>query len=222
MIDRTGRPATARGEERDDGFSLVELIVAMGIFTIFIVLFLSAVIGLSRGTSQVKLTAESSSSALIVFQNFDRQVRYADAINFPGDGTGGRYIEFRTPAASSPTGVALCTQWRFVAADGLLETRQWNDVPSSVKSPWAAKITTAIATVGADYPFEMKPVTGTGASKQQLVLTIDAGDEALQGGASIETVFVARNSSLGSPSNVDVDGDKVSDDPVCDPAGYRP
>jgi prepilin-type N-terminal cleavage/methylation domain-containing protein len=224
MAERIG--ASSRPRRRattDEGFSLVELIVAMGIFSVFIVLFLSAVIGLSRGTSQVKLTAESASSALIVFQNFDRQVRYADAVNFPGNGTGGaRYIEFRTPAASSPTGITLCTQWRFVAADGLLESRQWDDVPGAVKSPWAAKITTAIATAGPDYPFEMVPATANGTTKQQLVLTIDAGDTALQAGASIATTFVARNSSTGSPSNIDVNGDKVSDTPVCAPSGYRP
>ncbi|MCU1543335.1 MAG: hypothetical protein JWM50_1200 [Microbacteriaceae bacterium] len=206
-----------------DGFSLIELVVAMGIFTIFIVLFLSAVIGLSRGTTQVKLTSESASSALIVFQNIDRQVRYADAINYPGNGPGGRYIEFRTPASSAPTGITTCTQWRYVAADGIIESREWQDTPSSVKTPWATKITTTIATAGANYPFGMVPaVANGGATKQQLVLTIDAGSAGLKAGASISTKFVARNSSTGSPSNVDDNGDGASDTPVCAPAGYRP
>jgi prepilin-type N-terminal cleavage/methylation domain-containing protein len=110
------------------GFSLIELVVAISLFSVFIALFLTAVVTLIRGTEQVTSTSEASSKSLIVFQNIDRQVRYADSINFPGDGSSGaRYIEYRLPASSAPSGITTCYQWRFVPSTGQIQLRQWHD-----------------------------------------------------------------------------------------------
>jgi hypothetical protein len=57
---------------------------------------------------------------------------------------------------------------------------------------------------------------------QQMVLSITAGNT-LPGNTTLASVgFVARNSSLSSPSNFDSNGDGNSDNPVCYPAGVRP
>jgi len=53
-------------------------------------------------------------------------------------------------------------------------------------------------------------------------LTLQAGDPVIGGETSIDAVFVARNSSLLSPSNIDVNNDGNSDNPVCRPTGSRP
>jgi len=59
-------------------------------------------------------------------------------------------------------------------------------------------------------------------TQQQLRLTLESGDAAIGGETSIDSVFVARNSSVLSPSNVDVNNDGNSDNPVCRPTGSRP
>ncbi|TQL41920.1 prepilin-type N-terminal cleavage/methylation domain-containing protein [Homoserinimonas aerilata] len=197
------------------GFSLMELVVAMGIFSIFIAMFMAAVIGLTQGTTRAQLTAEASSGVLTVFQNFDRQVRYADAINFPGDAGGATYIEFRTPAESAPSEVTTCTQWRFLPDEGRIESRSWPDVAGATPTAWATKLTTAIDTGAADYPFKMIPASTSGSARQQLVLTLEAGNADMDAGASMSTTFVARNSSAGSPGNLDANGDGRSDAPAC-------
>ena len=189
----------------EGGFTLIELVVAMGLFTIFVALFLTAVVALIRGSGQAQVTAETSSQALLVFQSIDRQVRYADAINAPGNGTSGaRYIEYRIPGESAPSGVDTCHQWRFVPSSGRIQTRQWSDVTGHTPGAWSTKLTTANAPVPANpnYPFALIPATPSGSAKQQFALTINAGSPTYKAKADVTSVFVARNSSISSPSNV--------------------
>jgi prepilin-type N-terminal cleavage/methylation domain-containing protein len=219
------RLARRRGDERtaETGYTLLELSAAMGIFSIFVVIFIGAVVGLSRGTTTARLTAEGSSGALIIFQNMDRQVRYADSINFSGAGpSGARYIEFRTPAANSPTGVALCTQWRYVPIDRRVESRTWQNIGGVTLPGWSNKVNGISDIGGVTYPFQLIPTSPSGASKQQVRLRLQAGDPLVGGETTINTVFVARNSSSQSPSNLDANNDGNSDTPVCQPIGSRP
>ena len=223
LIDRQSSCRSHLQDERQKGFTLVELSAAMGIFSIFIVIFITAVIGISRGTTTARNTAESSSFALIVFQNLDRQVRYADSINFPGVGpSGARYIEFRTPAANSVGGVATCTQWRYVPADRRVESRRWDNVTGVALPAWSNKVNGITDLGGVGYPFALIPAGPGGSAYQQVRLTLQSGDPVLGGATTINSVFVARNSSLLSPSNVDFNNDGNSDTPVCRPTGSRP
>jgi len=200
----------------------MELVVAMGIFTIFIVIFLGAVVSLARGTSQARITAESTSGVLTVFQNLDRQIRYSDSINYPGAGpSGNRYIEFRTPASSTVENVAKCTQWRYLPDRGRIESRSWPEAAGSVATPWTTKLTNVVSVAGVNYPFRLIPaVDGT---KQVLVLKVNAGTAGVDAGADIETKFAARNATFEAQSNADANADGTSDTPVCGrPGGVRP
>ena len=189
--------------ERQVGFSLIELVVAMGIFMVFVSLFLAAVLALSNGTTRARLTAEASSGVLLVFQNADRQVRYADAISVPGNGaSGARYIEFRTPAASARDFVVTCTQWRYQPATGSISSREWRDVAGATPTPWAQKLSGVVPNSDPAYPFALLQPGATGSTKQQFQLWIHSGKADHTGGAEIKTQFVARNSSTSSPTNV--------------------
>ncbi|GAB3135356.1 PulJ/GspJ family protein [Marisediminicola antarctica] len=198
------RPQTT---DRESGFTLIELMVAMGIFTVLVAILLLSVSQLARGTVRVQVTAQSTTEVLLVFQNLDRQIRYADAINTPGSGASGdRYVEFRTPAASAPGRVTTCTQWRLHKDDGTIQSRRWTDGPAAVPSSWSTKLNNAVDVAGAGYPFELD----RSSSRQKLVLSINTGIQGVAEGTAISTSFVARNSlsSVGAP--------------VCALAGSRP
>ena len=209
---------------RESGLTLIELIVAVGLLAIFLTMILGTVVGLARGATRAELVARATAGVLVVFGQLDRQARYADSINYPGTGSNNiMYIEFRTPGTSSITGITTCTQWRFIPSSGHIESRTWNDLPNAIKSPWSTELTGVLAMGGAKYPFEMLPAGLTsGSAAQQLLIRINAGSLSPDAGAAITTTFVARNSSIQSPSNADVDGNKVSDTPVCMTAGTRP
>jgi prepilin-type N-terminal cleavage/methylation domain-containing protein len=207
-----------RIDREDDGFSLIELIVAMGIFMIFISLFLGAVVGLARGTSRAQVTAEATSSVIILFQNIDRQVRYADGINFQGTSAGRTYIEFRTPAASSPSRVTTCTQWRYDPTKAIIESRTWPDTPSSIASPWSVKVSVVAPSTVPGYPFAMVPAGHLGSTKQEFILTVKAGNESTGGTTHMSTSFFAKNTNTGSPGNAaNASGASVA--PVCQRTG---
>jgi prepilin-type N-terminal cleavage/methylation domain-containing protein len=211
------RRVIGRTSARDDsGFTLIELIISIGIFAIFLGIVLTSVISLTKTSTKIQVTAQSASGELAVFQRLDRQIRYADSINFPGVGatTGDTYVEFRTPASSSPTNATLCTQWRFDPTAHVIQSRTWTDTTGATLGPWETDLTNVANDGGASYPFLLTPASNGGSTYQQHTLTLDVGNTAVKG-ASVSTTYVARNSSISSPSNTDDSVVGVSDIPIC-------
>lgn len=218
VIHKSLRSRLRSNEE--SGFSLVELIVAMGIFIVFISIFMASVTTLARGTSKAQVTAEASTGVMVVFQTLDRQIRYADTVNVAGPSTGGsgaRYIEFRTlKPVTGAADVLTCTQWRYLPTEARIEMREWLEAsPATTTTSWSTKLTNVVDEGGAGYPFTMIPANFT-TTKQQLKLRLTAGTEGIDATATVDTTFVARNSSSSSVSN----SNPLSK--VCDRTGLRP
>ncbi|WP_275668149.1 type II secretion system protein [Leifsonia flava] len=208
---------------RERGFTLIEMIISIGIFSVFAVIFITSVVSLARGTTQARVTSDSSSGVLNVFQNIDRQVRWSDSINFAGNGASGkRYIEFRLPAASSSDNVTRCVQWRFDPVGGTLATRTWKTSVATLPG-WTVKLSGVIPKSGTSYPFQLVPATATvgGSPRQALALDLTAGAVGLAE-VHMTSTYVARNSSISSPSNIANVSTGQSTTPVCNPTGYRP
>ena len=205
----------------DRGFTLIELLVAMMVFSIFIAVAITAVVQVSRTTLATQSRATSAEADLNAFQNLDREVRYADSINFPGiSATGRRYVEFRLPAASTASGLAECYQWRFDPATSVIQRRHWIDQTGVALPSFTTMVTNVADLGGSTYPFVMQPASSGGLPVQQLQIRISSG---LSSGATdITTSFVAKNTSTSSPSNADLNGDGSSDTPVCLATGNRP
>jgi prepilin-type N-terminal cleavage/methylation domain-containing protein len=182
-------------ELAESGVTLVELMVTMFVFTIFLAIVLSSFMGLTRASTQAQVVSRASTGVLNVFQSFDREIRYADVINLPGSGTNGRYVEFRTPR-KDVSSVATCTQWRFRPDARVIESRQWPDGQTGNKTDWVTRLS-SVFDDGANYPFVLIPAGGLGSAMQQLTLTVDAGN-ATQKGSLISSKFVARNSNTAS------------------------
>jgi prepilin-type N-terminal cleavage/methylation domain-containing protein len=214
MVDRLGQSEPHR--DRESGFSLVELLVAMAIFTVFLVIVLTSVASISRSEVRTQLVGQSTNSTLVFFGNMDRQVRYSDSINFPGVGASGdKYVEFRVPAASTAGGlVAICYQWRFSVSNLRLESRQWDEGNPSSATAWSVKLTDMADDGVATHPFQLVAANISDTPRQQLLLSLNTGADAQNAGASMSTTFIARNTSIKSRSN-----DPAT--PVCTFSGYR-
>jgi prepilin-type N-terminal cleavage/methylation domain-containing protein len=218
---------SVRQDRRDDGMTLIELIVAIGIFTLVLIVFMGGVVMMTRGTVRADVTAASGDSTRLAFQRMEREVRYAESVNYAGTGGGGRrYVEFRTGAAVSSTGSAMCTQWRWDPATGELQSRTWPDVPTPTVPAWSTLITDVLA--DDDHPAQKYPFEVLAADKaknqprQRLVMRLSVGNEGADARVASETTFVARNSSTGSVSNADEDKNGQSDTQVCVAAVGRP
>jgi prepilin-type N-terminal cleavage/methylation domain-containing protein len=195
MVDP--RRVFPRRDDADAGVTMVELLVTIFVFAIFLSIVTSSLIGITRASTQAQTISRSSTGVLDVFQKFDRAVRYADVINAPGATSSGRYVEFRIPAATTG-GAATCVQWRFVPSSQTLQTRQWADGSASPSIPFVTKLKSVFDKSG-NYPFALVPAGSAGSSMQQLTLTVVAGNAATKT-AEISTTFVARNSTVASNS----------------------
>ncbi|WP_306212208.1 prepilin-type N-terminal cleavage/methylation domain-containing protein [Actinoplanes sp. RD1] len=83
----------------DDGFSLAEVMVTMGIMSVLLVLFTGAILQVYRTVTATETLSDAQSQLARAFQNFDRQLRYASWIATPGtySGDGATYVEFAGP-----------------------------------------------------------------------------------------------------------------------------
>jgi prepilin-type N-terminal cleavage/methylation domain-containing protein len=195
---------------RDAGFTLIELMVAMMVFSIFLAILTTSIIGLTRSATKLQVAAVSSNQELSVFSALDREIRYADGVNAQGTGATDTYIEFRIPSDSTASNVTTCTQWRYDPTAGTIASRTWPDGNLGAATSWNVLLSNVANDGGANYPFQFIAAPSGGLEEMQLQL--DAGNTSVKG-ALITSTFVARNSRV-QPSN--------PGGAVCPAAGSRP
>jgi prepilin-type N-terminal cleavage/methylation domain-containing protein len=198
----------------ESGYTVIELMVALLIFSIFLAIVTTSILALTRAATKIQVAAVSTNQELAVFSRLDHAIRYSDGINAQGTGSSGdSYIEFRTPSDSTPSGQTMCTQWRYDPTAATIASRQWQDGSFSTATPWDVQIRNVANDGGANYPFQFQAATPPNQVLEEMVLTIDAGNTVVKG-AAISSTYVARNSrpTSASPSGPG---------PVCPATGSR-
>ncbi len=227
-IERLAERLRADPEGADAGMTLVEVMIASLITVTFALLLSMSMIGFMRAASNSRVLGDASRDALVVFSDIDKQVRFADAINFPNvynsaQPNAARYVEFRVPKESSPLNpaVPVCYQWRFDPVTRLIQTRQW--VEGATPSGFTTRLALAVDKKTADYPFKMVSAdTLSQKAMQTLEIYVVAGNNDLGAVTEIRTSFVARNSSIISPTNDNTPDGINNGGSVCDPVHNRP
>ena len=215
------RRTPARRDGRDGGFTLVELVVAMGIFTTCLAIFMSAVLLMYRSANRVQDTSASSDELRRTFLYMDQQVRYADGVNAAGLVNGSWYVELHTAAMDDEP--ETCTQWRYSLSDGTFAARTWEAGTAASTAAWRT-YATGLEKAPAAQPFTMLPAEpGTASTlshttRQRLEVLLTASRKT-RSGEQVRSTFVAANSDVDSPGNVVVSG--VSTNPVCTPSTTR-
>ncbi len=198
--------------KRDEGMTLIELIVAMGIFAVLLSVLASGVVGLSRSFMESRVDAQTSKALGVAAQRVERSVRYADAINYPGVVATKAYVEWRTDAVSAPSGVTTCTQLRYDASAGTVAIRQWASSASPSTGAWSVILSNVTGTATVAYPF-VTVAAGRGVLYQGLSLSLATG-LAADTGTTTSVTYYAKNSGVDSPSNAQ-DASDQSQTPVC-------
>lgn len=184
---------------RDDGFTLVELLVSMALLVVVLGIFSASFLDLQRSVTKQGAVVDAQAATRKVFQLLDKQVRYANAVNDPGYstlGTGDQYVEFQSGDQGAPQ---VCTQLRVERGTGLLQTRSW-----TVSSSGALVLAPAFSTVAAGLvlssPVSVFVAPQPGPAKlRRLTVSLsvrDGGPTATTSGASTSTTtFTAANST---------------------------
>lgn len=124
--------ARRRRVSEDDGFSLMETIVAMMIFSVFMSTAMAAILSIMNSTQKSKSLTDGAAQLENAFQRLDHQVRYADAINDPAyvASTNSWYVEWHTQATS--TVPQTCDQLKYDATAHKVVERTWTPGTASV------------------------------------------------------------------------------------------
>jgi prepilin-type N-terminal cleavage/methylation domain-containing protein len=205
LRSRLNRLAEDRRDDR--GVTLVELLVAMGIFSIVLVVFLAATGVMARSTVRNQVVSDTASQLRTAFQRFDKEVRYAHDINAPGTSNGNIYVEYWVPA-SATKGENLCVQWRYNKSTKELQRRTWTQGNAASVTQWITMVTRLRNDLSSssEQPFTFQragTVAGKAYLHQRLHIYLDAGLGSIadDGGSQLDVSFVAQNSSPSSVTN---------------------
>ncbi|HEV7206300.1 MAG TPA: hypothetical protein VGN18_16965 [Jatrophihabitans sp.] len=144
---------------RDDGTTLMELVVGMGLMTVFMSMFTTVVLMMNNASSAVSSLRSSTASVNTAFLQLDKAIRYASAMSQPNaaaTATGNYYAEFQT----TNTGATVCTQLQLNNSTQQLSKRTWTVTGSTYTTPTAFTIIASnvvadpAATAG---PFQLNP-----------------------------------------------------------------
>ncbi|MHB8340289.1 MAG: prepilin-type N-terminal cleavage/methylation domain-containing protein [Mycobacteriales bacterium] len=198
----TLRPATPtpRGSlDPQGGFTLIEMMVAIIILSIFMALVSTAVVQMVHATLKTQAVGDSQFQLDTAFLRLDREVRYASAINPPGQTGSDWYVEFLT----TNTGTAQCTQLRFDPASRLLQQRTWTSTGAPVPTPpWVTLAAGIVNNPTTQPPFTFTP-SGTALVRQQLGIWLfsASGPGVANAVSTTSLTFSALNSSPSSVTN---------------------
>ena len=207
MVTTSGAPRAHRRLPADSGMTLIELLVAMGIFVVLIAVFMSGVVSMTRTTARAQGVSDATTSARKVLDLFDKQVRYSSALNREGFGDSGEYYYVEYLAPAQETGFRYCAQWRYDPTAHTLAIRTWTD--SLIPSPSAWNIIAMnVRNAASKPPFKVTFASPTPVNagdppalpREQLTVTLDIG-LGTQAGAQVSTTYVARNTSVNTSVN---------------------
>jgi hypothetical protein len=203
------RLARQAGRGDDEGFSLMETIVATSIFAIFMSCVMAAIIAMLTSTQKSTSLQDGTANLENVFQTLDHQVRYANGIQIPGQVGTSWYVEWQSQATDNAP--QLCTQLKFDTAARTIQERTWQPVsPTTTLGGWKLlAINVAIdPTSGHSIPFVMTQASTVApflAHQQLQVYLADRPNGSTTARSTLSTTnanFTALNSTTHFISNI--------------------
>ena len=183
-------------DQRDEGWTLVELLVVMALFAMIMVMTFSVLITVQKQTRDNMARADQVQQAKLGLMQIDRQVRSGNVVVDPA--TSGE-LERSLRVYTQTDGVRRCVQWQ-VHGDAL-RYRSW-DPGAATAEGW--RIVAHHVQSGAGVPTPFEKVTAAGGSQAQSVRVRLWIKSPQSGGkpAEVTTVLTGRNTIYGYPADV--------------------
>jgi prepilin-type N-terminal cleavage/methylation domain-containing protein len=185
-------PAVRRRVPGDDrGVTLVEVMIAMTLMSIFMVLFTTGLLQVFRASDHDQAAAAAQEQIHIAFQRLDSGIRYAAGISAEGQVGADWYVEF----LATYTGTPVCTELRFTQG-GQLQSRTWD------QGATPPSFTVLASGATASHPFTRYPVVvGSGIDYQRLSVDLSVSGGRDAGSRDISVMFTAYNTSPTTASD---------------------
>ncbi len=172
------------------GYSLIEVLVSMGVMGVFLAMMTTGVVEVYRVVNRNDAFSTVQSQVNIAFLRLDRQIRYASDLSTEGVSGGNWYVEFLT----TYTGSSLCTELRLNAASGQLQQRTWTQ-GNTPGTSWAL----LAAGVTSTRPFTFLPSDATyNYPRLHLNLVASAGSGTTAATRTFDVTFTALDATSTS------------------------
>jgi len=202
--------------QRDEGFTLVELIVSMSIFTGLLTIVFAVLITVSYQTSDNLARTRQVEQLRIGMMQIDRQVRSGNVISDPiGETVVGSGVDqgYSLRVYTQADGVFECAQWRVIFDEGVdqgrLEYRSWDPAWQStgLVDDWQVVahglVDQASINGTATLPFSNEAAAGD-SEAQSIRVTLwvkDRQSDARSKASAVSSVLTGRNTVFGYPAD---------------------
>ncbi len=208
--------ASDERDERDGGYTLVELIVAMSIMTGLLAVVFTILITVTQQTADNLGRVRQTEQLRIGLMQIDRQVRSGNVISDPlAETVGDSGVEpgYSLRVYTQADGVFECAQWRVIFTDGVdqgeLQYRSWDPAWAStgLVEGWQAVargiVDQRASNPSAARPFERTASAGSSAAQSVRVSLWVKDSQALDrsNASTISSVLTGRNTVFGYPSD---------------------
>jgi prepilin-type N-terminal cleavage/methylation domain-containing protein len=200
---------SAPREEREGGFTLIEMLITMVIFGLATGLVVKAVGKVERFASDAQGSADANSEVRLALADIDRQVRSGNVLYSPANevtpttctATGtdaGSCMRVYTQA----NGVQRCVQWQVLPdpakpTTSLIRSRSWSPTWQTDGSytSWATKARGLLLTPSVP-PFTLQGAV-TSSSSRYLTVRFEAKDPRRPGAVVLTSALAGRNTNYG-------------------------
>lgn len=207
-----------RARREEGGFTLVELLVSMTIFSVLMAIILSLMITMMNQAKDNLGRQRAVEQGRLGLSQIDRQIRSGNLILDPlndGVAESGVPANYSLRIYTQEGGDHMCVQWRVIFYNasqfGQLEYREWEPLDTTTVTPWsrvASNLVAPTATFAATDPQSWPPfwvdtTLPTGTDAQNIRITLRLGDPDAKAGSKPQTltsVVTGRNTVFGYPS----------------------
>lgn len=111
-------------EKREEGLTLIELLVSMLIFSVVIAVAYSILITVQKQGRDISGREETVGQARLALEQMDRQIRSGNVLYNPNDTTDPGYLPLSMRVYTQANGDERCVQWQI--SNGILRSRSWS------------------------------------------------------------------------------------------------
>jgi len=207
-----------RARREEDGFTLVELLVSMTIFSVLMAIILSLMTTMMYQAKDNLGRQRAVEQGRLGLSQIDRQIRSGNLILDPsleGPAEADVPKNYSLRIFTQEGGVDMCVQWRVKFYDaskfGQLEYREWRPADTTSVTPWSRVASNVVAPTAAFSagdpkswpPFWVDTNLPTGTDAQNIRVTLRMSDPDAKTGSKPQTltsVITGRNTVFGYPS----------------------
>jgi len=177
------------------GLTLIEVVVAMTVLSIFMAMFTSGMLQMYRTVNKNESQSTAQSEINALFLRLDREVRYAAGISDAGAVGADQYVEYLITNTGTPT----CVELRLSAVDGQIQRRTWlHDQTPTRPTGWVP----LASAVTAATPFERVAPTDTYQFQRlRLRMSVSSGGADTATAKETDITFTALNTNPDTKSS---------------------